>query len=234
MDRRRLLAGFLGLSAPSFVVTETRLSGRRVRSLIRTTRTEAAVAPRWPRSCKVVPSLLMPMGRSSRSSMSKRCSGMELPCYIEALQSATVASVTRGTRRVRNRRIGTRAAEPRDRSRGRSAFWGGANQDRNCVNLESCPNTMITRVKASRGASNIYVLKSEGTRMSFLELRDARGPMPRGQSDAVQSVAPNSILEDFSAENGPTSWTEDNVSVFQSDRCVVRAWACLLQQQPDW
>lgn len=33
----------------------------------------------------------------------------------------------------------------------------GPSQDRNNVNLENCPNTMITRVKASRGASNIYI-----------------------------------------------------------------------------
>ena len=57
--------------------------------------------------------------------------------------------------------------------------------------------------------------------MKFLELHDARGPMPRGQN--VQfNQSPDSILEDFSAENGPTSWTEDNVSVFRSDRCIVR------------
>jgi len=57
--------------------------------------------------------------------------------------------------------------------------------------------------------------------MRFLELRDSRGPMPRGQN--VQfNQSRNSILQAFSPENGPTSWTEDNVSVFRSDRCVVR------------
>jgi hypothetical protein len=57
--------------------------------------------------------------------------------------------------------------------------------------------------------------------MSFLELHDASGSVPRGQKVQFDK-SPSSILEDFSAENGPTSWTEDNVSVFRSDRCVVR------------
>jgi hypothetical protein len=97
----------------------------------------------------------------------------------------------------------------------------GPHQDRNNVNIEGCPGAIITRVKASRGASNIYALNSKDSRLSLLELHDARGPIPRGQN--VQfNKSPDSILEDFSAENGPTSWTEDNVSVFRSDGCVVR------------
>jgi hypothetical protein len=57
--------------------------------------------------------------------------------------------------------------------------------------------------------------------MTLLELHDARGPLPRGQNVQLHR-SPNSILEDFSAENGPTSWTEDNISVFRSDRCLIR------------
>jgi Right handed beta helix region len=97
----------------------------------------------------------------------------------------------------------------------------GPSQLRNNVNLESCPNTTIARVKASRGSSNIYGESSEGARMRFLELHDARGPMPRGQNVQLNQ-SPNSVVEDFSGENGPTSWTEDNVSVFRSNGCVVR------------
>jgi hypothetical protein len=96
----------------------------------------------------------------------------------------------------------------------------GPNQYCNNVNLEHCPGAIVTRVKASRGSSNIYAEDSESAHLSFLELHDARGPTPRGQN--VQfNRSPDSILEDFSAENGPTSWTEDNVSLFRSDRCVV-------------
>jgi hypothetical protein len=104
---------------------------------------------------------------------------------------------------------------------GAPASGVGPSQNRNNVNLENCPSAIVTRVKASRGSSNIYVQSSEGARLSFLELHDARGPTPRGQN--VQfNMSPDSILEDFSAENGPTSWTEDNVSIFRSDRCTVR------------
>jgi len=97
----------------------------------------------------------------------------------------------------------------------------GPSQDRNNINIESCPGTIITRVKASRGASNIYAMNSKGLRLNLIELHEARGPEPRGQNVQFDK-SPDSILEDFSAENGPTSWTEDNVSVFRSDRCVVR------------
>jgi hypothetical protein len=97
----------------------------------------------------------------------------------------------------------------------------GPSDLRNCVNLEACPGATVNRVKASRGSSNIYVVSSEGVRLRYLELHDARGPMPRGQNVQFHR-SPNSMLEDFSAENGPTSWTEDNISVFRSDSCVVR------------
>jgi hypothetical protein len=91
----------------------------------------------------------------------------------------------------------------------------------NNINLDGCPNTVITRVKASRGSSNIYAENSVGIRIGYVELHDARGPFPRGQN--VQfNQSPNSSLQDFSAENGPSSWTEDNISVYRSDGCVVR------------
>ncbi len=96
-----------------------------------------------------------------------------------------------------------------------------ASREYNNVHLRNCPGAVISRVKASRGSSNIYLEDSPGAHLSYLELHDARGPEPRGQN--VQfNKSPDSILEDFSAENGPMSWTEDNVSLFRSDRCVVR------------
>jgi polygalacturonase len=97
----------------------------------------------------------------------------------------------------------------------------GPNQDRNNIHLMECPGVRVARVRASRGSSNIYVERSPGAALSFLELYDARGPMPRGQNVQFNG-SPRSLLEDFSAENGPTSWTEDNVSVFHSSDCTVR------------
>jgi hypothetical protein len=91
----------------------------------------------------------------------------------------------------------------------------------NNIDLDRCNHTTIQRIRASRGSSNIYIRRSVGTYLGSLELHDARGPFPRGQN--VQfNRSPHSILEDFSAENGPSSWTEDNVSVFRSDSCIVR------------
>lgn len=107
----------------------------------------------------------------------------------------------------------------------------GPSRNYNNLDLRNCPNAIITRIKASRGSSNIYLEKSPGVRLSWLELHDARGPMPRGQN--VQfNQSPNSILEDFSGENGSTSWTEDNVSVFRSDRCVVRRGLVFYNNSP--
>jgi len=89
------------------------------------------------------------------------------------------------------------------------------------VHLEDCPGAMLERIKASRGAANIYAQDCPGAKLRFLELYDARGPEPRGQNVQLNRSA-DSTLEDFSAENGPTSWTEDNISIFSSDRCAVR------------
>ncbi|MBV8663456.1 MAG: right-handed parallel beta-helix repeat-containing protein [Hyphomicrobiales bacterium] len=91
----------------------------------------------------------------------------------------------------------------------------------NNVDLDSCPGTVMARLRAERGAANIYGLRSEALHMSELELHDARGPEPRGQNVQLDK-SPNSILESFSGENGSTSWTEDNISLFESDNCSVR------------
>lgn len=92
----------------------------------------------------------------------------------------------------------------------------------NNINLASCPGVVISSVKASGGSANIYVEDCAGARLSTLELHDARGPDPRGQN--VQfNASPASNCEFFSAENGPSSWTEDNISVYRSDHCLVRS-----------
>lgn len=91
----------------------------------------------------------------------------------------------------------------------------------NNIELNNCPGAVITRVRALRGSANIYLLRCPEARLSDLELHDARGPAPRGQNVQLHR-SPASVLEDFSAENGPLSWTEDNVSIFRSDRCIVR------------
>ena len=96
----------------------------------------------------------------------------------------------------------------------------GPSTKTNNISLEACPDAVITGVRASKGASNIYLEGCAGSTVSHVELHDARGPEPRGQN--VQfNKCPGSSLTDFSAENGTTSWTEDNVSIFHSDSCTV-------------
>ena len=94
-------------------------------------------------------------------------------------------------------------------------------EEYNNIYLNSCPGAVLTNIRAVRGSSNIYIEHSQACRIWTVELHDARGPYPRGQN-VQMSWSPACILEDFSGENGPTSWTEDNVSVFCSDRCTVR------------
>ncbi len=105
--------------------------------------------------------------------------------------------------------------------RGAGLTGEGTNIDRNNIALEGCPDAVITRIKAAKGAANIYLEACERSVLSWLELHDARGPLPRGQNLQLNKCA-NSTIEDFSAENGPSSWTEDNVSVFHSDSCTIR------------
>src|SRR5690349_8919347 len=89
----------------------------------------------------------------------------------------------------------------------------------NNIDLRGCSGPVIRRVKASRGSSNIYLEDCERAKLQELELHDVRGPYPRGQNVQLNGC-PHSTVEQFSAENGPESWTEDNVSVFRSDGCV--------------
>jgi hypothetical protein len=91
----------------------------------------------------------------------------------------------------------------------------------NNVQLSHCPGSLLSRVRTSSGSSNIYIEDSQDCRVREVELYDARGPYPRGQNVQFNQSL-RCVLEDFSAENGPTSWTEDNVSVFCSDQCIVR------------
>lgn len=109
----------------------------------------------------------------------------------------------------------------------------GSTLTADCVNiaLEHSPNARLTRIKASRGAANIYALLCPGLRMNSLELHDARGPLPRGQNIQLDK-SPGALLEDFSAENGPTSWTEDNISIYRSDNCTVRRGLVLYNNSP--
>jgi hypothetical protein len=222
MNRRGLLAGLLVLPVPYVAVGMMRLSAP----------TTAQSQPKGPRGTDGRPTII---AVSQTGPVTSNTDGQIIENLdIDAPVGAALTLLHRGVT-VRNCRIrhgaghGIHAADSTDlvlqdleidRTVGAASDDSRAQQYNN-IHLDGCPNTVITRVKASRGSSNIYAENSPGTCISFVELHDARGPFPRGQN--VQfNRSPNSVLQDFSAENGPTSWTEDNISVYRSDACVVR------------
>ena len=94
----------------------------------------------------------------------------------------------------------------------------GANPSYDVNNIEGVNSSgvVITRAKLARGSTGIYLVNSNGSRLSFIEGHDFRGPFPRGQ--VVQwNSSDDGRLEDFSVESPlATSWTEDNVNAYDS------------------
>ena len=82
----------------------------------------------------------------------------------------------------------------------------------------------IDHVRASGGSSGIYLLACAAAHLTFIEGHNMRGPFPRGQCVQFDKSS-NSILEDFSCVNDigqNVSYTEDNLSVYQSDNVTLR------------
>jgi hypothetical protein len=222
MNRRNLLGGLLVLPASGFVPADPSLSAPAHAQL------DAGDPNRDDKGAATIQ--LVPSGPISSRHDGQTIENLDI--HANATNAVTVLHQQVTVRNCRIRHAGGHGVRARGASGlvltnleidhvGAPAYGVGPSDQRNNVDLEGCPGVIIAGVKASRGSSNIYVESSEGARLSLLELHDARGPMPRGQN--VQfNQSPNSILEDFSAQNGSTSWTEDNVSVFRSDRCAVR------------
>ena len=97
---------------------------------------------------------------------------------------------------------------------GAPAAGPNPNSNMNNVELQSCGNAIVQRVRCRNGSSGIYVVTSGAVQVRFIEGYNFRGPFPRGQ--VVQfnrCTAP--VLEDFSCENqGNVAWTEDNVNFY--------------------
>lgn len=80
---------------------------------------------------------------------------------------------------------------------------------------------VVVNVRLTRGSSGIYLQQCPSSTLSHVEGHDFRGPFPRGQ--LVQWNASNDgTLEDFSVENGTSSWPEDNVNMYKSLNMTVR------------
>lgn len=92
----------------------------------------------------------------------------------------------------------------------------------NNINCSYSDGLRVRNARLRGGSSGVWVFNSPHAHLSYIEGYDFLGPFPRGQL-AQFDKSPYCILEDFSAINDPgIAWTEDNVSVYFSDNCVVR------------
>ena len=99
----------------------------------------------------------------------------------------------------------------------------GPNPNAGLNNIDAYRATRLSidHVRLVRGSSGMYLLESPGAQVHFVEGHDFRGPMPRGQLLQLNNSS-DSVLEDFSVENGATSWPEDNISAYGSSNVAIR------------
>jgi len=107
-----------------------------------------------------------------------------------------------------------------------TATTGGPLPNAGAVGISgaSTESLRLDRVRTVGGSSGIYLLGCPGARLTNVQGSDMRGPFPRGQ--CVQfDKCPNAVLDTFSCVNRVgtnASWTEDNISVYQSNNVTVR------------
>ena len=99
---------------------------------------------------------------------------------------------------------------------------GTMSAEENNIDCDLADGLTVRNARLKGGAAGVYVHESAHVHLSYLEGYDFRGPTPRGML-AQFNQSPYCRLEDFSAINDPKrARTEDNVSVYMSDHCVVR------------
>ena len=105
---------------------------------------------------------------------------------------------------------------------GAPAAGANPSSDDNNIDCLQSPGLTVRNVRLTRGSSGIYLNRCTGSTLSFIEGHDQRGPFPRGQ--LVQwDNADHGSLTNFSDENAlATSWTEDNINVYQSQYVTIR------------
>lgn len=99
----------------------------------------------------------------------------------------------------------------------------GANAMRRVnIRVEKSDDVRIRNVVLERGASGVYVVESDRTKITSAVGRDFRGPLPRGQFVQFDK-ANRPTLEWFAVVNpGRTSWAEDAINSFSSVNPVIR------------
>ena len=87
----------------------------------------------------------------------------------------------------------------------------------------STKRLIVDTVRLSGASSGIYLLSCPGALLANVQGKNFRGPFPRGQCVQFDKSA-QSRLEHFSCVNdigSNSSFTEDNISIFQSDNVSV-------------
>jgi hypothetical protein len=107
------------------------------------------------------------------------------------------------------------------RHTGAPASGKNSSDDRNNIDCYGAQSPTIKRARLTRGSSGIYLVNCPGSKLSFIEGHDFRGPFPRGQ--LVQwDKSSGGLLEDFSVINPVGSWPEDNVNVYKCINVTIR------------
>ena len=89
------------------------------------------------------------------------------------------------------------------------------------INAYNSPNLTVDHVTLRDGSSGMYLLESPGTTISNVEGYNFHGPMPRGQFVQFDKSG-DSSLTNFYVYNDPAhSYTEDNISVYNSPNVTV-------------
>jgi len=91
----------------------------------------------------------------------------------------------------------------------------------NSININDSHNGSITNLRAEKGSSGIYAVRSDGLVFDTIEAVDVRGNFPRGQ--VVQfNDSHNNTLRNFKGWFNPrTSYGEDAINVYNSNNTLI-------------
>ncbi len=105
---------------------------------------------------------------------------------------------------------------------GGPATGANSSDQQNNIDCYDSANLTVSTARLTGGSSGIFMLQCTGSRLSFIEGHDQRGPFPRGQ--LVQwDKSNNGRLTDFSNETSLTqSWPEDNVNVYKTRNIKIQ------------
>lgn len=104
---------------------------------------------------------------------------------------------------------------------GAPASGANPSADMNNIACSSSSNLTVNNVKLTRGSNGIYLENCSGSKLSFIEGHDQRGPFPRGM--IVQwNGSNNGSLTDFSnVTDVSKSWPEDNINIYNSTGITI-------------